>query len=239
MKVRSSLHLRVTCALLASAARLVPVPLVDDWLRDRIARFMVARTLAAHERSYPVTWVAPLYEGEGGCVQGCLAALFWLPIKLLLLPIRKVIAYLGAARGLSQDLTLMLLLGRTLDRCLSAGMLRAGSHGELAHEARVIRMAYDNAARGFDTRVLSSAIGSAVGSVKGLPGAAARALRRAFRRQKGGDEAEEIDLPEEERRVVEEGVDRIEETLERPEVAEALARFDRTFDENLAILKHR
>lgn len=239
MSVGSSLHLRVTCALLSSAARLVPVPLVDDWLRDRIARFMIARTIASHGRSYPVTWVAPLYEGEGGCVQGCLAALFWLPIKLLLLPIRKLVAYATAAHGLSKDLTLMLLLGRTLDRCLAAGMLRASSHGELAHEARIIRMAYDNAATGFDTRVLNSAIGSAVASVKGLPRAAARALRRAFRRRGGTDDAAPIDLPEEERRVVEQGVERIEQTLERPDVAAALARFDRTFDENLAVLQQR
>lgn len=33
-----ALHLRVPCALLAASARLVPVPLLDDWLRERVTR---------------------------------------------------------------------------------------------------------------------------------------------------------------------------------------------------------
>lgn len=228
----STVHVRVLCALLASAARLVPVPLIDDWLRERVLRYMVGRTLGAHGRTYPTKEVKPLYAGDGGCIEGCLTALFWLPLKLLLYPIRKVVAWVLAARGLSQDMTEMLLLGRTLDRCLAAGMLRHGTRLQHEAEARLIRRAYDNAARGFDSGVLRSAVANALGSVKGLPGAAVRTLR-AMRRGRGDD----VRVPAEEQATIDRGVGAVERTLERPDVAAALARFDETFEQNLRHLQ--
>jgi len=234
---KSALHVRVLCALLAAAARLVPVPLVDDWLRERVTRYMVGRTLGAHGRSHPATSVAPLYADDRGCLEGCLVFLVWLPIKLVLYPLRKVLAWVLAARGLSQDLTLMLLLGRTLDRCLGAGMLRGGTPGELRAEARMIRQAYDNAARGFDTGFLRESLGRAAASVKGLPAAAVRTLRALFRRRR--DPSVDVQVPEADRDTMDRGVGAIEATLEQPEVRSALERFDRTFDENLALLRAR
>ena len=234
---KTALHVRVLCALLAAAARLVPVPLVDDWLRERVTRYMVGRTLGTHGRSFPTTAVAPLYSDERGCMEGCLVFLVWLPIKLVLYPLRKVVAWVLAARGLSQDLTLMLLLGRTLDRCLAAGMLRGGAPGELRAEARTIRQAYDNAARGFDTSFLRESLGRAAASVKGLPAAAVRTLRSMFRRRR--DPSVDVEVPAADRETMDRGVGAIEAALERPEVQSALERFDRTFDDNLAVLRQR
>lgn len=236
-----ALHVRVLCALLAAAARLVPVPLVDDWLRERVTRYMVGRTLGAHERTYPTTSVAPLYAEERGCLEGCLVFLVWLPVKLVLYPLRKALAWGLAARGLSQDLTLMLLLGRSLDRCLSQGMLRQGPEGDLRAEARMIRLAYDNAARGFDTSFLRQSLGGAASSVKGLPAAAVRTLRSLFRRrgETQADVQTDLEVPEADRETVERGIGAIEAALDDPQVQSALARFDRTFDDNLAVLHRR
>ena len=131
----------------------------------------------------------------------------------------------------------MLLLGRTLDRCLGAGMLRGGPPGELRAEARMIRQAYDNAARGFDTSFLRESLGRAAASVKGLPSAAVRTLRSLFRRRR--DPSADVQVPEADRDTMDRGVGAIEATLAQPEVQSALGRFDRAFDDNLALLRER
>ncbi len=224
-------HVRALTALLASATRLVPMPLVDDWLRVRILRTMVARSLAAHGRPYPTACVAPLYEGEGGCVVGCLTFFFWLPVAFLLSPVRKIAAFVRAARGLSRDLTHALLLGRALDRALDSGMLLGGSRAQLASEARLVRRAFDDAALAFDARSIRHALEEALGTVRGLPGAAVRTLRAIFRARRM-DEVE-ITVPDAEREVIDRGVAAVENTLAREDIAAELATFVRVFDASL------
>ncbi len=222
------------CAVLATACNFVPIPFVDDLLRKRVLHFMVRQTQHDHGRTYSSTCLSPLYSESRGCVAGCLFLLVKVPLKLLLFPIRKILAWLGAAHSLSKDLTTMILLGRSLDRCMACGRLANDTTPtELREEARQIKLAFDEAARGFDVGVLSDLVGAAVGKAAGLWSAAARSLRRVFARKKLGD----IDSPvdEAERAVIDESAERLERALSEPEAVEALEAFDRAFDERLAM----
>lgn len=225
-------HVRVVCAILASASTFVPVPFIDDFLREKILQFMVSRTLKDHGRSYSSSLVKPLYSESGGCLEGCLMFLVKLPIKLLLFPIRKIIAWLSAIKTISDDLSTMLLLGRALDRCLSRGML--AEQTELAPEATRIRQAFDAASAGFDTTLLKRFLADALGQVPKLASSAARAARRIFRRGDPTDVEAELGG---ERDAVEEGAKKVEAVMADPQIVQLLERFDEAFDQRLALIQ--
>ena len=248
MNDSSASRLRLTCGLLASAARLVPVPLLDDYLRERAVQLMVSQTLRGHERTYGSRKVPALYGDASGCLQVCLVGVLQALFKLLLFPIKKVVVWVMAARNLARDLSEAILLGRALDRMLTAGRLANGaSEGALRTEAAQIRLAFDNAVAGTDMKVLTTVLRSAVSSVRGLPRAALAALRSIRRggglRRGGGDETDPTDptagLSDAQKRTVEEGTDRIEEALSTPPMVAFLEAFDARFDENLGILEAR
>ncbi len=224
------------CAVLATACNFIPVPFVDDILRKRVLHFMVRQTQRDHGRTYSSTHLSPLYSDAGGCIRGCLFLMIKVPFKLLTFPIRKIMAWLGAAHRLSKDLTTMILLGRSLDRCMASGRLANDTPPALLREeARLIRLAFDEAADGFDVGVLSDLVGTAVGKASGLWSAAARSLRRVFAGTKLGDIVSPVD--DAERAVIDEGAERLEQALSEPEAVEMLEAFDRAFDERLEGLR--
>lgn len=231
-----SINLRITCAILASAARLVPVPFVDDILRERITQLVVKQALAAHGRGYSSNRLKPIWSDSGGCASGCLLMLLKLPIVLITYPFRKVWAYLMAVRHLSRDLTTMILLGRALDRSLRLGRLEDGEG--LESEAAQIKQAFENAVAGMDTKVLQSGLATGLGKVKGLGRAAVRTLRNLWRKRREG-QVSEADVPESEKRVLDDGARSVQEVLDKPEVIALLERFDERFEENLKILAAR
>lgn len=239
MDAGASTQLRVVCGLLASAARFVPVPLLDDLLREKALQILVSRALKASGRTYGSAAVAPLYAGGGsGCLEGCLLFVLLLPLKLILYPVRKIMVWVSAAKNLSADLSEAILLGRALDRCLARGRLAEGTPSpELRVEAQRIRAAFANALRGSDLRLLRGVLTATVRSVSGLPRAALHALRGLRKRSEGADPTEGLSSADREK--VNEGAERIESALETPEMQAFLAEFDRTFDENLAILDAR
>ncbi|MCZ7684212.1 MAG: hypothetical protein M5U28_37715 [Sandaracinaceae bacterium] len=231
-------QLRLVCGLLASASRLVPVPFLDDVLRGKALQLLVSRTLRAHGRTYGSARVAPLYGDEGGCLSGCLLFLVLLPIKLILYPVRKILAWVMAVKHLARDLSEAVLLGRTLERCLSAGRLAQASGAEdLRAEAARIRMAFASALAGTDLRLMRGTLTTALRSVSGLPRAALHALRRL--RGKGDEADPTAGLSSADKRKVEEGAARVSAALETAEMRAFLERFDATFDENLRILEER
>ncbi|HEY8431169.1 MAG TPA: hypothetical protein VIL20_22470 [Sandaracinaceae bacterium] len=233
----SALRLRVVCGLLASAARLVPVPFLDDVLRERALQLLVSRTLRAHGRTYGSARVSALYAGDG-CLSGCLVALLLWPIELLLYPIRKIVAWVTAVKRLAGDLSEAVLLGRTLDRCLAAGRLAPGTDARaLAAEAARIRAAFANALAGTDVRLLRGVLTTALRSVSGLPRAAFHALRELRGKSEDADPTGGISAAD--RRTVEEGAARIASALETPEMRAFFAEFDARFDENLRIVEQR
>lgn len=233
---QTSMELRVVCGLLASAARLVPIPFLDDILRERATQLLVSRTLKAHGRKYASMFVAPLYGDDKGCLHGCLLTLVLLPIKLILYPIRKVLTWILAAKHLATDVTDAVLLGRTLQRCLEAGRLAGDADTpKLRAEAALIKQAFTNAAAGTDLGFMRGVLGAALKSVSGLPGAAWRALRSL--RKKGDDP--ELGLEGSEKQKVEAGASKVAAALDTEEMRAYLAKFDARFDENLRILEDR
>lgn len=117
------LHLTVHHALLAALCQFIPVPFLDDVASDRLVRRLVDKLLERNGRNYGAEAVAPLYEGPqrgmAGKVGGFLRSLVMKPVKkvlrtaLIVVTIRR--ALMTAAR--------VILLGRTIDRCLARGEL--------------------------------------------------------------------------------------------------------------------
>ena len=117
------LHLTVHHALLAAVCQFIPIPFLDDVAGDRVVRRLVGKLLERNGRGYGAEAVAPLYRGpEQGVaskVGGFFKGLAMKPVKkvlrtaLIVFTIRR--ALMTAAR--------VVLLGRTIDRCLTRGEL--------------------------------------------------------------------------------------------------------------------
>jgi hypothetical protein len=231
------MRLRLVCGLLASAARFVPVPLLDDVLRQKALQLLVSQTLEAHGRTYKSKLVAPLYGDDQGCFYGCLVWLVLLPIKLIIYPVRKLLAWILVAKNLARDLSEAVLLGRTLDRCLTAGELSDHDPARLRMDAELIRSAFANALAGTDIRLLRGTLTNVLRSVSGLPRAALHALRGLRARSENADPMGGLGSAD--RAKMDEGAARIEKALETDEMRAFLERFDQTFDENLRIVRRR
>lgn len=218
----------VLSALLYSACRFVPLPFADEIFKNAVARLIVSQALDRHGRTFSSKEVAPLYSEPVGCLSGCLTALPKLLAKLVLFPIRKLLAWMGAVRGIAQDLVTALLFGRSVDRCLVRGLLPEGGT-QLGSDAKLIRGAFDRALAGSDLGVAKSALAAVLGRSKRGLAAAGRAVAQMF--QKRADAA--ADLPEAERAAVNEGASEVEHALRGPEVTREIAAFDARFDREL------
>ncbi|UJR78663.1 hypothetical protein [Sandaracinus amylolyticus] len=228
----AALQLRITAGILFAAARFVPVPLVDDLVRQQIAAWMV-------RSSVPTTMskaaIQPLWSDESGCVGGCLGALLWLPIKLLLFPIRKILSVVLGVRWVSHDLAEMLLLGRVIDHALAVGLLQeARDVADQTRQSREIRTAFDVALKATDTSLLSALFATAIGPLRAVVAAAVRTLRAL--RTSGADAPT---LEGSDKATIEGSVSRIEAVLVQPEVKRFLAEFDARVLENLEVLAKR
>lgn len=216
----------VLSALLYSACRFVPLPFADDIFRNAVARLIVSQALDRHGRTFSSKEVAALYSEPVGCLSGCLTALPKLLAKLILFPIRKLLAWIGAVRGISRDLVTALLFGRSVDRCLVRGLLPEGG-SRLASDAKLIRGAFDRALAESELSVSKGALASVVGQSKRGLAAAGRAVAAMF--QKTG----QSELPDAERAAVDEGAENVAHALETPGVEKEIAAFDQRFDQEL------
>lgn len=211
------------CGIAAAAARFVPVPFLDDVVRQRARQVAVVRTLRAHRRDYPSELLRPLWvEGRA---PGLLRRLRTGSGRVLLFPVRKYRALFGAVRGVPNDVMRVVLLGRTLDRALEAG--RLADRDGAPREAEQLRAAFDGAVERMDLRLLTAALADGLSQSKGLSRSAVELARRRFGRE-DPEAVVEPDVP------VAEGAQRVTEALDRPEVVQLLARFDAEVDRLLA-----
>jgi hypothetical protein len=206
------------CGIVAAAARFVPVPMLDDVVRERAARVAVGRTLRAHGRDYPSELLEPLW-GEQGRGTGMRRRLKALSMRVLLFPVRKYAAIFGAVRGVPNDVMRVLLLARTVDRRLALGELTDPDPDRLADQARSIRHAVDEAIRDMDLRLLTAALADGLSQGRELSSAAVSAARRWLSRS----DPEPSLQPD---GAVDEGAQRVTEILRRPEITRLLDHFD-------------
>jgi hypothetical protein len=213
------------CGIAAAAARFLPVPLLDDVVRQRATQLAVVRTLRAHGRTYPSERVQPLWgepAGRGG--SALRRRLRAATTRVLLFPVRKYTAVFGAVRGVPTDVMRVVLLARTVDRRLERGAL-TGPDG-LAAEAAALRRAVDEAIGGMDLRLLTAGLADGLSGSRGLSTAAVGFARRRLGRP-DPDAALDPDAP------LAEGAERVTEVLRRPEVVQLLDRFDAQVDARL------
>jgi hypothetical protein len=241
----------VLCAIAAAASRFVPIPLVDDLIKTRAERTAVTRTWTAHGRPRCPAAVGILADDTTGCLTELARSIVKLPLLVLLYPIRKIFRILTALHGVSADLIGVVLLARSVDRCLRAGWFTGTDVAVLEDQARRVRRAHDEVVHLADLHLLDQAVTTALRSVDDLRSPATAFARRVFARRAFDDEASLAapSTPEgaapgvEEARVeearVEDGVRQIVAVLDRPEVSALLADLDKRFDAALAASARR
>ena len=224
------------CAIASAAARFIPVPLLDDAVKYRAIRIAVLRTLRANGRTYSSEWVEPLYAGvdatSGGMIWRSFRYLGTVPRRVILFPIRKYVALFGSVRGVPTDVMTVLLLARTVHRCLVQGRLVGSEQKQLRAEAVQIRLAFDAALKGMDLRLFTAALADGLSQGRGLTAAAVRYARMTFAHDTHEGQAGGPGLDP--GGAVGEGVERVEEVLRRPEIARLIEEFDAAFDVELA-----
>lgn len=215
-------HQWVVAGIVSSAARFIPIPFVDDIIRSRCRWFVVSRTLASHKRPDLLEDLRPFYDSGGGCLNGCLATAVKAPLKLLLFPVRKLVAIVTSIRGVPLEIMRMILLGRTLDR-----HLRDESATTDPIQSARMRVAFEESFARMDFRVVRAAMTDALTSVKGWKSAAIAAAQGLTESGSGNEEMIES-APK-----IDAGAANIQQVLDRPETMELFAEFDRRFDEAL------
>lgn len=215
-------HQWVVAGIVSASSRFIPIPFVDEIVRDQCRRLVVSRTLAAHDTKVSLDDLKPYYASGGGCLVGCASLVVRAPLKLILFPIRKVVALLTSVRGLPLEVMRTVLLARTLDRYLHDGKLV----GEPIQSAKM-RTAFDEAFARMDFRVIRAAMVDALSGVKGWKVSAMESAKRVAGPRNA--EAEGLDASED----VEEGASKIEELFAQPETLKLFAEFDQRFDERM------
>lgn len=210
----------------AAASRFLPVPLLDDLVKEQATRAAVTRTWRAHGRR-PSREVVDILTGESSRLSARIRrALGRLPLLVLLYPWRKALRIARAAHGVSDDAAQVLLLARSVDRCLSAGWFAVDDPQLLRRQAEQVRLAHEQAVAGSDLRVLRHALGVALRRMRGMGPDAARIARRAVALRRPAAGPAPLAGPE--------PAGGAAAVLDSPEVSGVLATLDARFDAALA-----
>jgi hypothetical protein len=220
------------CAIAAAAARFIPVPLLDDAVKGRATQFAVVHTLRAEGRTYPADAVAPLYEGVDSFMGGAWKYARSIPRRVVLFPVRKYVALFGAVKGVPTDVMIVLLLARTTHRVAERGGLSGDDVSSVQQEALRLRKAFDRTVDEMDLRLFAGALRDALSGSRGLARSAVGYARDTFGREEAPDDADpgrDLDPGGE----VGQGARRVDQVLDRPDVAQQLEEFDRRLDRRL------
>lgn len=159
-------HIPATgAAVVVAGARLLPLPLVDDWVASFSRRRLARSILDRHGRSFAVGDVAALTD------DGSWLGLPWRVVKsFLLFPVKKILRPLLPfllVRDLALAVGRTLAFAHTLDRQLRLGLLRdVDDRATRREEAKRLRKALDTAWQGIDQRLVGRAVKSALQKVK-------------------------------------------------------------------------
>lgn len=222
-------RLWVIAGVVAASARFIPVPFADEMVRDRCRRFVVAKTLAHHGARATVDELREYHAGSGGCVGGCSGWILLAPLKLLLFPIRKIVAVVTSVRGVPLEITRTVLLGRTLDRRLREGDVDAE---EAARMGRAFQVAFAH----MDFRGSRAAIMDAISQAGHWRSEAFKIARWAARLPRRTS-VETMSAELESNQTVDQAAAKIENALTLPETLKLFDDFDHRFDEAMKSLR--
>jgi hypothetical protein len=188
----------VTHAVLTGLTPLIPVPLVDDLVKNYFRKRLVRRLAAGAGRVLSEEELDALAsESGGGCLGGCVGTVLVYPVKAVF---RKIFYFLEWKRAVdltSRTYHFGYLVGHALRR-------RDGAPSLLdAHGARAVNEAIEAVCREAPIKPLESAVGGTFRKSKSVLRSAASLLSGSLRRQPPRPErvAEAIESvePEEER----------------------------------------
>jgi hypothetical protein len=233
-------HVLVLHAFLVAVARLIPLPIVDDWAGEQLLRSMVRALLRRAGRTLSSGALSPLYA-SGGCLDGCLGVVIGWPLKLLLFPIRKFIAIFRAIHGTARRMVEVFLLGHVVGRWLARGGFAEGTPPDGLHrEAALVRVSFDQTLSEVYPASFTGSLVTAWSGMRGLLRSAALAAQqivRGTRRQSPADAESRAAATSaaaeasSERFAPALGV--FEALLTRPDIVEFLQQFEARFEANL------
>lgn len=199
--------------IVSAAARFVPIPFVDEKIQRRCRRYVVEKTLASSESQLTIEDLEPLYDPSGSI----LAAIFRVPTKLLLFPVRKLAKIVTSIRGVPIEVLNVYLLGRTLHRYLSPETKLE------AKSAESFQKVFDKAFRQIDLRIARAAISDVLASISEWKSGAQETAAEVHREQRLQPSDAQISK-------VEESAQKVSQTLDQPETQLVFQRFDARFD---------
>jgi len=220
----------IMAGIVSSASRFMPVPFVDDVIRDRCRRYVVAKTLSAYGAESHIQQMRSYIDSDAGWLAGSLATVTKAPLKLLLFPVRKIVSVLTSVRGVPLEITRMVLLGRTLDRILRTGEVPT------AAQASRMRIAFEAAFARMDFRTLKAAINDSLVQVGDWKDAAIGAARTLLG-SSGNPESQNLtNHPIATFPKVKVGAKKIDLVMNEPATLKLFDEFDSRFDSELAKL---
>jgi hypothetical protein len=184
---RSNQRSIITHAVLAGLTPLIPVPLLDDVLKNYFLRRMLRSLAQAHGVQLDAETIITLTKERGGCARGCLGQVFVLPLKLIF---RKIFFFLEWKRAV--DLTSHTYhQGYLLDYALREGWL-AGQPNANAGSADAIGAAIEEVCREAPIKPVETAIKVAFKQSKSMLMAGARVLGHGLRQVTGRPDEKQL-----------------------------------------------
>jgi len=172
----------LTYSVLVGLSPLVPVPFVDDWLKNYFRRRMVKSLASSHNQILSNDALKALVEEKGGgCLLGCLGAVIIYPLKKIF---RKFFYFLEWKRAV--DLTSHTYhYGYVVDYALREGYLKSDLNNYDS-----VRKAIDDVCKNTPIKPIESVVASTFNQTKNLIWSGAELLEKAFRnlRRKATDE---------------------------------------------------
>jgi len=221
----------IMAGIVSSATRFIPVPFVDDVIRNRCRRYVVAKTLAAHGAESHIQQLRPYIDSDAGWLAFGLAIVTKVPLKLLLFPVRKIVSVLTSVRGVPLEITRMVLLGRTLDRILRTGDVPT------AAQAMHMRIAFEAAFARMDFRTIKAAINDSLEQVGDWKDAAITAARRLLGSSGDPETADLSNDPIATSPQVTVGAKKIDLAMKEPATLQLFDEFDSRFNSEFAKLR--
>ncbi|OYP31065.1 hypothetical protein [Rhodopirellula sp. MGV] len=221
------MHQWILSGVVAAAARFIPVPFVDDFVKSKCRKHVVTSALSGIDRSKLRTDFSTMYSEPGGILSGTAAMAAKIPIKLLLFPVRKIVAVMTSVRGVPLEVIRCVLLGRTVQRFAE----KTSQPGGVAVDGNSLRQAFDSAFSRMDFRVVRAVVGDALSGIERWSDAAIE-MAKSIATQQSDAPLEQQDKP-----AVEASVQRIEQSLNQPKVMQLFSDFDSKLDAKLLAIE--